>query len=131
VRVASVQKSEELKNKEKIENAEKFLTYKDKAYSIALERLSYFNSIYGYRWNKITIKNQKTRWGSCSRKGNINFNYKIVLLSLDCIDYIIVHELCHLKEFNHSKDFWSLVEEAIPNHLEIRRELRTKNLSLL
>lgn len=103
---------------------EDYLKYKEKAHAFALDRVNHFNKIYKFGFNQINIKNQKTRWGSCSKKGNLNFNYKIVLLPQRLADYIIVHELCHLREFNHSKKFWKLVEKAIPDYLEIRRELK-------
>lgn len=82
-----------------------YTAYKDMALALAQKRIEYFNKIYGFEFNKINIKNQKTRWGSCSKKGNLNFNYKIALIPERLADYIIVHELCHLKEFNHSRKF--------------------------
>jgi len=100
-----------------------FVEYKDRALVLAQKRVEYFNQAYGFKFNKINIKNQKTRWGSCSRKGNLNFNYKIALLPERLADYIIVHELCHLKEFNHSQKFWNLVAKAMPNYLDIRRDM--------
>ncbi len=105
-----------------------YASYKDQALVLAEKRIEYFNKIYGFKFNKINIKNQKTRWGSCSRKGNLNFNYKIALLPEKLADYIIVHELCHLKEFNHSQKFWNLVAKAIPDYLEIRNELKTSGI---
>ena len=101
-----------------------YLENKDKALQIAKYRIDYFNKYYNFQFKNITIKNQKTRWGSCSRKGNLNFNYKIALLPQDMADYIIVHELCHLKEFNHSKRFWDLVRETVPDYLSIRKKLK-------
>lgn len=106
---------------------EDYLLYKEKAHVIAKDRLHYFNEIYGYDFNKISIRNQKTRWGSCSRRGNLNFNYKIALLPMRFADYIIVHELCHLGEFNHSKRFWDLVAKTVPDYKEIKRDLRKYN----
>lgn len=103
---------------------EDFLKHKEQALLLARERLEHFNAFYGYSWNKITIKNTKTRWGSCSKKGNLNFSYKIALLPQKIADYIIVHELCHLGEFNHSRQFWNLVAKTVPEYLEIRRELK-------
>lgn len=100
---------------------------KETALNFAEERVNYFNKIYKLKFNKITIKRQKTRWGSCSKKGNLNFNYKILFLPEAMADYIIVHELCHLQEFNHSRKFWNLVAQAAPSYLEIKRELRTRN----
>lgn len=105
-----------------------FVKYKATALQIAEKRIRHFNSVYNYSWNKITIKNQKTRWGSCSKKGNLNFNYKIALLPSEIADYIVVHELCHLKEFNHSQKFWNLIAKAIPNYLDIRNDLRRNGL---
>ena len=101
-----------------------YLGNKAKAFEIAKQRTNYFNNFYNFQFNKIFIRNQKTRWGSCSQKRNLNFNYRIIYLPQHIIDYIIVHELCHLKEFNHSRRFWNLVALQIPNYLEIRRELR-------
>lgn len=101
-----------------------FVLYKESALVLAVERMAHFNEIYQFTWGKVTIRNQKTRWGSCSKKGNINFNYKIALLPVHISDYIIVHELCHLREFNHSRNFWDLVAQSIPNHREVRKELK-------
>jgi len=92
--------------------------------------LEYFNTFYNFKWGRVTIRNQKTRWGSCSKKGNLNFNYKIALLKPSQADYIIVHELCHLKEFNHGKNFWSLVAQTIPDYKEVRSSLRTSGFRL-
>ncbi|MDP2951541.1 MAG: M48 family metallopeptidase [bacterium] len=101
--------------------------YKLKAQGFIKERVRYLNKSYGFAFNKITIKNQKTRWGSCSKKGNLNFNYKILFLPKDLADYIIIHELCHLKILNHSKKFWQLVKQQMPNYLEIRKALKERN----
>lgn len=105
-----------------------FLKYKDQALTLAEERIAKYNKIYKFEFNKINIKNQKTRWGSCSRKGNLNFNYKIALLPQRLADYIIVHELCHLGQFNHSQKFWNLVAKGIPDYLEIKQELKKSGL---
>ncbi|MFA6410674.1 MAG: SprT family zinc-dependent metalloprotease [Candidatus Buchananbacteria bacterium] len=101
-----------------------YAKYKNQALTLAKTRLEYFNQFYGLQFNKINIKNQKTRWGSCSKKGNLNFNFKIALLPPVLADYIIVHELCHLQQFNHSKNFWQLVAKTMPDYLAHRRELR-------
>lgn len=98
--------------------------YKDKALALVNERISHFNQMYGFSFNDISIKNHKARWGSCSSSNNLNFNYRIVFLPLKLADYIVVHELCHLGELNHSKDFWSLVAKALPHHKDLRKELR-------
>ena len=101
---------------------------KDKAFDLVKKRVEFYNKIYCFSFNKIIIKNQKTKWGSCSNKGNLNLNYKIIFLPKAHQDYIVVHEMCHLKEFNHSRKFWSLIEKALPDYLEIKRELRNHDL---
>lgn len=73
---------------------------------------------------KVVIKDQKIRWGSCSKKGNINLNWRLIMAPLHVIDYVVVHELCHLKVMNHSKDFWNLVESILPNYHESRKWLK-------
>jgi len=102
---------------------------KERANKLALERTAHFNEVYKFNFNSINIKNQKTRWGSCSKKGNLNFSYKIALLPQRLSDYIIVHELCHLGEFNHSKKFWELVAKTIPDHAKLRDELKKTGVS--
>ena len=101
-----------------------YLKNKDKALELVKNKVEYFNQFYKFRYNKISIKDQKTRWGSCSKKGNLNFNYKILFLQKELQDYLIVHELCHLKEFNHSKKFWDLVRLKIPNLNNVSKMLR-------
>jgi predicted metal-dependent hydrolase len=98
--------------------------YKKEALQLVTERLLHFNQQYGFRYTKISIRNQKTRWGSCSRTGTLSFNYRIALLPSGLADYIIVHELCHLKEMNHSVKFWKLVSETTPDWKERRKALR-------
>ncbi|MFA6608682.1 MAG: SprT family zinc-dependent metalloprotease [Candidatus Paceibacterota bacterium] len=98
--------------------------YKEKANTLACMRLEHFNQFYNLSWKNISIKNTKSRWGSCSKKGNLNFNYKIALLPPHLADYIVVHELCHLGELNHSQNFWNLVSKTLPHHKELRRQLK-------
>ncbi len=104
---------------------------KTKAYIHIKERLEFFNNFYGYQYNRISIRNQKSRWGSCSSKKNLNFNYKILFLPPEICDYIVVHELCHLKELNHSRFFWDLVFKTIPDYKEIRKKLLKYRISFL
>lgn len=105
-------------------NRKQYEEYKEKARTLAKERLEHFNKFYGFNYGRITIRNQKTRWGSCSKKGNLNFSYRIALLPAHLADYIIVHELCHIGQFNHSKDFWDLVGKMVPDYETCRNELR-------
>lgn len=101
---------------------------KKQALQLIKDRIGYYNKIYNFSFNKISVKNQRTRWGSCSKKKNLNFNYKIISLPKEMSDYIIVHELCHLKELNHSQNFWNLVAETIPDHKSIRKGLKNKRI---
>ncbi|MFH1656144.1 MAG: M48 family metallopeptidase [Candidatus Nealsonbacteria bacterium] len=105
-----------------------YLEKKQKAFDLVVNKIEKFNKIYKLKFNKINIKNQKTRWGSCSQKGNLNFNYRIIYLPDKFIDYIIIHELFHLREFNHSRKFWNLIKTAIPDYLNIKKELRNKGM---
>lgn len=90
----------------------------DKALQYISKRVSYYAKQIGVTYGKITIRNQKTRWGSCSNKGNLNFNCLLMLTPSEVIDYVVVHELCHRKEMNHSVAFWAEVEKVIPNYKE-------------
>jgi predicted metal-dependent hydrolase len=101
-----------------------YLKYKEQARELARNKIQEFNQFYDFHYGRISIRNQKSRWGSCSQKGNLNFNYRIVHLPEKYLNYIIVHELCHLQEFNHSKRFWDLVAEMIPEYKKIRKEFR-------
>ncbi len=104
-----------------------YLKYKEKARILVENRISEFNKFYNYKINRIAIRNQRTRWGSCSKHGNLNFNYKLALIPEKLVDYVIVHEICHLGEFNHSKNFWDLVEKTIPDYKTRREELMKIN----
>jgi predicted metal-dependent hydrolase len=90
--------------------------------------LAEYNQFYNYKIGNIRVKNQSTRWGSCSRQGNLNFSYRLALLPEELTRYIVVHELCHLKELNHSSNFWQLVAQTIPDYLIKRRCLKLVNL---
>ena len=89
--------------------------YHDQALKFVIGKVEQINKIYNYSFNKIIIKNHKSRWGSCSKKKNLNINYRVIFLPEKLAEYIIVHELCHLAAFDHSRKFWSLVEKAIPD----------------
>ena len=87
-------------------SAEEIGELSDKALDYIPGRVKYYSDIMEVTYGKITIRNQKTRWGSCSGKGNLNFNCLLMLMPPEVIDYVVVHELCHRKEMNHSKAFW-------------------------
>src|SRR3989344_4737933 len=97
-----------------------YIKYRDNAYQLVKAKVDHLSKLHGYEYSRISIKNQKTCWGSCSKKNNLNFNYKIMFLSEKAQDYIILHELCHLKEFNHSKKFWSEVAKVMPDYSSVK-----------
>ncbi len=98
--------------------------YRKEASMLVAEKIKQLNSSNVFSFSSISIRNQKTRWGSCSSKKHLSFNYKIVLLPSHLQDYLIVHELCHLHEMNHSPKFWKLVGNYIPVYREASNELR-------
>ncbi len=107
---------------------EKF--YHNKAEEVIHDRLQFFNEHYGFPYNRVTMRNQKSRWGSCSGLRNLNFNWRLIMAPIEVIDYVVVHELCHLKEMNHSSRFWKLVEEEIHEYKEMRKWLRENHYLL-
>ena len=94
-------------------------------------RVAELARLVGVRVGLITIRNQKTRWGSCSAEGNLNFNCLLMLCPADVRDYVIVHELCHRKEMNHSPRFWAEVEKVLPGYKESRAWLKANGPVLL
>lgn len=105
----------EAKGEPKLSN-EEIRNLAKKALEYIPERVAYFAPIVGVKYGRITIRNQRTRWGSCSSKGNLNFNCLLMLAPLEVIDYVVVHELCHRKEMNHSKAFWNEVAKILPDY---------------
>lgn len=105
-----------------------FDRYKARAKKHIVERLRELNKFYNFSYVRISVKDHSSRWGSCSAKKNLNFNYRLYFLPPELADYVIVHELCHLEELNHSRRFWNLVARGIPNYLSLRRRLRQNSL---
>ena len=102
-----------------------YLKHKEYAREIITARVHHYAIQEGFVFGRIAIKNQKRCWGSCSTKQNLNFNYKLAFLPLELIDYIVVHELCHLRHFHHQAEFWAEVESIIPEYKERIQALRT------
>lgn len=98
------------------------------ALSLVTERLVHWNTFYGFEYKRVSVKNQSSRWGSCSRRKNLNFNYRILFLREELRDYLLVHELCHLGQLNHSKKYWDLVAKTIPDYKRRRNELKRISL---
>lgn len=92
--------------------------------SVFKQKLDYFSCKIGVRYLNFKICSAKNKWGSCNAKGVISLNYKLIHLMEDLIDYVIIHELCHLKEFNHSRSFWNLLEKYCPKYKIMRKELK-------
>ena len=104
---------------------------KARAAKVIPERVAYFAGIVGVSYGRITIRCQKTRWGSCSSKGNLNFNCLLMLAPPEVLDSVVVHELCHLKEMNHSKAFYDEVLRAYPNYREDHQWLKEHGSELM
>lgn len=103
----------------------------DRAKEVIPERAAYFAEKIGVAYGRITIRNQKTRWGSCSSKGNLNFNCLLMLAPPEVLDYVVVHELCHRKEMNHSDRFWHEVERVLPDYRRWQKWLKDNGGRLL
>lgn len=101
--------------------------HRAKAEQVLKKRTQELAHTYGFEFNRVSIKNTRTRWGSCSTKKNINLHYKLIFLKDEYRDYVIVHELCHLRQMNHSQAFWDEVEAIMPAYKGIAQKMR--NLS--
>jgi len=100
--------------------------YKGRAYEIIKQRVEYYSKLYDFKYNRIKIMSAKKRWGSCSIRGNLNFSFYLIMAPLYAIDYVVVHELCHLIEKNHSKRFYKLIESILPDY-KLRRQYLKDN----
>ena len=104
---------------------------RERARKIITARVAHFAPIVGATYGRISIRTQRTRWGSCSGEGNLNFNALLILAPPEVLDYVVVHELCHRREMNHSDRFWSLVEAVLPDYRVSRAWLRENGKNLL
>ena len=89
------------------------------------QRLDHYTPLIGRRPGRVTIREQRTKWGSCSSQGNLNFNWKLIMAPPEALDYVVIHELCHLHEFNHSPKFWERVARYQPDYAVWRDFLRS------
>ncbi len=90
--------------------------YRSAARECFTQRVTYYHQVTGGIYHKITIRDQKSRWGSCSSRGTLSFNYRLIFAPSKVLDYVVVHELCHLTHMNHSSDFWHMVERIMPDY---------------
>ena len=123
-------KSVESKNAENV-TLDKIKALADQALEIISTRVEDFAKIIGVTYGNITIRNQKTRWGSCSSKGNLNFNCLLMFAPPEVLDYVVVHELCHRKQMNHSKAFWSEVEKVFPDYKKSIKWLKEEGSQIM
>lgn len=101
------------------------------AKQIIPEKVAYYARLMGVTYGRISIRNQKTRWGSCSREGNLNFNCLLMMAPPEVLDYVVVHELSHRLEMNHSSKFWVQVEKMLPDYRKPRKWLKEHGSRLM
>ena len=94
------------------------------------ERLAHYAPRIGVEFGRVAVRDQKSRWGSCSSRHNLNFNWKLIMAPPEVLDYVVIHELCHLIEFNHSKRFWALVESQMPEYEVWKKWLKSHGSEL-
>ena len=104
---------------------------REEARVLVTQSVQHYAPLVGVSYNKITIRTQHTRWGSCSSKGNLNFNCLLALVPREVLDYVVVHELCHRKEMNHSDRFWNEVARIIPDYKSRKQWLKDHGASLI
>ena len=110
---------------------EELTALKKRARPVFLAKTARFAPVVGVRYGRISVRSQRSKWGSCSAKGNLNFNCLLLLAPEEVLDYVVVHELCHLREMNHSPRFWAEVERVLPDYKDARRWLRQNGGALM
>lgn len=119
----------ENKKSEQLSDAQK-LKMKDLAKEVFAAKTAHYARIMGVTYGRITIREQKTRWGSCSSAGNLNFNWKLLLGPEEVVDYVVIHELAHRREMNHSARFYAVVAEIMPDYKVWQRWLKVNGKRL-
>ena len=104
---------------------------KKRARRVFLARVAYYAPVVGVRYSSVAVRSQRTKWGSCSARGGLNFNCLLLLSPAEVLDYVVVHELCHRLEMNHSPLFWAEVERVLPDYAAARKWLRQNGESLM
>lgn len=104
--------------------------YRNQARNVFEQKVAYYARLMNVTYGRIAIRDQKTRWGSCSSEGNLNFNWRLIMAPAGVLDYVVIHELAHRKEMNHSKAFWSVVEQIMPDYKKYRNWLKENGRSL-
>ena len=110
---------------------EELAELKKQARRVFLARSAYFAPVVGVRYSRVTVRSQRSKWGSCSSRGGLNFNCLLLLAPAEVLDYVVVHELCHRLEMNHSPRFWAEVKRVLPDYAEARKWLRQNGGSLM
>ena len=128
--IKMLEKQQERSAQEKLTN-EDIQKLAKEALDILPKKVEYYAKIIGVTYGRITIRNQKTRWGSCSAKGNLNLNCLLMLTPEEVQDYVVVHELCHRKQMNHSKQFWEEVGKILPDYRERRTWLKEHGSAII
>lgn len=116
-----------IKEEEKLKNAlEKW--YREQALEVIIERMKYYQPYFKVKPSSIVIKEQKKRWGSCTSKKKLLFNWRLIMAPMTVIDYVIVHEMCHMVHMDHSKSFWNLVESILPDYKDRKKWLKLNGI---
>lgn len=104
--------------------------YREQAAELLTARVRYYTGVTGARYSRIGISNARGRWGSCSSRGVLNFSWRLMMAPREVVDYVVIHEVVHLDELNHSKRFWQKVRTLMPDFLRAKRWLELHHLSL-
>lgn len=104
--------------------------YKKQASDYITKRVDYYKDIIGVTVNSVSIKSRKTQWGSCDSNGDITFSWRLVMACPEAIDYVVIHELCHRKHMDHSREFWKLVQKFMPDYKKQKQWLEENSVNL-